>query len=679
MIVIQRFVPVLLALSGAVFDRPALSQAPARAATSTGLTALQVVKLRQVSGVFPSPDGKSLAFTRVEPRLADAGPGGAYTYLYVTSVDGDGERLLVGNRKSVSSVAWQPDGEAISYLQDGVVMNLSMRGGEPSPVFTSALRPLSFLWSPDGNAIAFSALDPLPEARAAAQKLGFLQTVFDEDYRQVSLWLWEKGAAAPRRLTQQGSVFGFKWAPTGTHLCVAIAPRNLVDDSYMFTRLHRVDLDASTRLIDDNPGKLSDFAWSPDGTKLAYIGADDRRDPHAGMLFVVEDGKRRALMPYYAGMLHQVEWLNDEELVFAVSEGVHTKLLRRTLAEPSTETIYGGPVSTRHFALGHDGSICFVGSTPEHPEEVFRLGGLQASRLTNSNPWLSEVRLGRNEVVRYASRDGLPIEGVLMYPVGYENGTRYPMVIVVHGGPEAHFSLAWNTNYGNWGQMLCARGYFAWYPNYRASTGYGVAFAKADHGDPMGREFEDHLDAIAHFDKMELIDMARVGIGGGSYGGYTAAWAATKHTEHFAAAVSFVPFVDIRTKWYTSDIPREFYYVHYEEKWPHEQAEFLASRSPLTFAPQCRTPLLILGGTSDPRVHPSQPHMLYRAVETATKTPCRYVQYPGEGHGNRINVYRYDYALRTLQWFDHYLQPGDRRTAPLPPLDLDYGDWAGSK
>ena len=121
------------------------------------------------------------------------------------------------------------------------------------------------------------------------------------------------------------------------------------------------------------------------------------------------------------------------------------------------------------------------------------------------------------------------------------------------------------------------------------------------------------------------------------------------------------------------------YYVHYQEKWPHEQGDFLASRSPLTFAPQCRTPLLLLGGTADPRVHPSQPYMLYRAVETSTKTPCRYVQYPGEGHGNRTNVYRFDYALRTLQWFEHYLQPGDRRTAPMPPLDLDYSEWSGGK
>ena len=154
-----------------------------------------------------------------------------------------------------------------------------------------------------------------------------------------------------------------------------------------------------------------------------------------------------------------------------------------------------------------------------------------------------------------------------------------------------------------------------------------------------------------------------------------AAWAATKGTEHFAAAVSFVPFVDIRTKWYTTDIPWEFYYVHYQETHAHAQAGYLRDRSPLTHAARCRTPLLLLGGTADPRVHPSQPHMLYRAVKFATKTPVRYVQYPGEGHGNRTNTNQYDYALRTLRWFDHYLKPGDHRKDPPPAYEVDYTEW----
>jgi dipeptidyl aminopeptidase/acylaminoacyl peptidase len=161
----------------------------------------------------------------------------------------------------------------------------------------------------------------------------------------------------------------------------------------------------------------------------------------------------------------------------------------------------------------------------------------------------------------------------------------------------------------------------------------------------MGGEFEDHLDAIDHFAQRGWVDAGRVGIGGGSYGGYTAAWAATRHSEHFAAAVSFVPITHVAATWLTTDIPWEYFY-------------------------------LLLGGTSDTRVHPSQPFMLYRAVEASTETPVRYVQYPGEGHGNRTNVYRYDYALRALRWFDHYLRAGDHRGDAPPPVDLEYEGWS---
>jgi dipeptidyl aminopeptidase/acylaminoacyl peptidase len=113
--------------------------------------------------------------------------------------------------------------------------------------------------------------------------------------------------------------------------------------------------------------------------------------------------------------------------------------------------------------------------------------------------------------------------------------------------------------------------------------------------------------------------------------------------------------------------------VHYQEKWPWQQPGLLADRSPLSWADRCTTPTLLLGGTSDPRVHPSQPFMLYRAIKFATDAKVRYVQYEGEGHGNRVNVNRMDYCLRTLRWFEHYLKgDGDRRSKPRPPMDVPY-------
>lgn len=660
-----------------------LSSSPGAPPEPPGLSPEDVMRMQRVTAAQASPDGSQIFFVRQQPRPKGDKPGGAYSHLYIVAPDGSGERLLMGGTRTVRSPSWSPDGRWITYLdQEGdegplQVHALPMAGGEAFAVTDTEHEILAYEWSPDGRSIAYTTRDEPPAGRKQAREDGFLQVVVDEDWVHTGLHLWDCQSRTSLPLTSEQSVISFEWFPGGDRIIAGIAPRPLVDDRYMFVRLHEVDLSGSgSLLLVENPGKLGDYEVSPDGRRLAFISAADRNDPHAGSLYCMDldSGSMTALTPELEGMVHEVHWLDAERLRASISVGVHSRLVDFDTSTGEQVVVFApDDLAFEHFTTseGDAHATTLIASSGAFPDELFTVPA-DPRRLTDSNPWLAERRLGRQEVTTFSARDGLRIEGLLMYPLDYQPGTRYPLVIVAHGGPESHFQNGWNTDYARWGQLLCARGYFAWYPNYRSSTGRGVAFAKADHGDPMGKEFEDHLDAILHFDAQGLIDRSRVGIGGGSYGGYTAAFAATRHSEHFAAAVSFVPFVDIRTKWYTTDIPWEFYYVHYQEKWPHEQHELLASRSPLTYAAHCKTPLLLLGGTEDTRVHPSQPFMLYRAVKTSTGTPVRYVQYPGEGHGNRSNVSQYDYCLRTLQWFDHYLGDGARGPDEMPGVDVEY-------
>jgi dipeptidyl aminopeptidase/acylaminoacyl peptidase len=242
----------------------------------------------------------------------------------------------------------------------------------------------------------------------------------------------------------------------------------------------------------------------------------------------------------------------------------------------------------------------------------------------------------------------------------------------VHGGPEAHESDGWQTAYSKPGQVAAGKGYAVFLPNYRGSTGYGVAFAKEHQGDYGGKEFDDIVDAKRFFVNQGLADGDRVGITGGSYGGYASAWGATYYSAEYAASVMFVGISNNISKFGTTDIPNEMYLVH-ERKWPWEEWEHLLDRSPITHVDKARTPILIMHGDSDTRVSPTQSYELYRNLKTRQPgTPVRLVLYPGEGHGNRRAASRYDYNLRMMEWFDTYLKTGDR-DAPLPEPRPDLG------
>jgi dipeptidyl aminopeptidase/acylaminoacyl peptidase len=323
--------------------------------------------------------------------------------------------------------------------------------------------------------------------------------------------------------------------------------------------------------------------------------------------------------------------------------------------------------------------MALAAESAAHPREVYWLAGPQTGvaggprRLTDHNPWLATKRLAPQEVVTWTARDGLELEGLLIRPLDEQRGRRYPLILNVHGGPEAHYADGWLTSYSNPGQVAAARGFAVFYPNYRGSTGRGVEFGKLSQADPAGKEFDDLVDAVDHFVAAGLADTERVGVTGGSYGGYATAWLSTRYSERFAAGVMFVGISNLLSKVGTSDIPQELYLVHMN-KWPWDDWQFMIERSPIRWVEQARTPLLILHGEDDPRVHPAQSLQLYRYLKILGNVPVRLVLYPGEGHGNRLAAARLDYNLRMMQWFEHYLQ-GDRagaRPAPPPPPDLDY-------
>lgn len=666
----------LLLTSLLVFESPA-------AADDSVFTPEHVTRIRSVLSADMSPDGRHIAYRLSVPRIpVEDDNGSAHTELHVVDLQGNSRPFITGD-VSVSSVSWTKDGTGICFLakrhgdDHRSLYIIPVDGGEAKNVLSHETAVGSYSWNPDGTQVAFLAVDKKDKDREKLTKKGFNAEIYEEDFRQTRVWIASPFDEddEPRSLELDGTPSELHWSPDGKHLAVALAPTPLIDDRYMFRMLHVVDAESGEIVSTvDRAGKLGMVRFSPDGKHLAMISAVDLNDPSAGRLMVVPvaGGKPTDLIPGYEGEISSIVWQDNDTIMYLGDEGVHTVFgeIGRTGDGKKTH-IAGGKYVLSGISLSKDGQHAAVLSQNKfHPNEVFMMkhGDAEPTRLTNSNPWLNNMKFAKQEVITFEARDGLELHGILIHPLNAEAGTKYPLILTVHGGPESHDRDGWLTAYSRLGQVAAARGFAVFYPNYRGSTGRGVEFSKMGQADYAGKEFDDLIDAVDHLIDMGLVDKDRVGITGGSYGGFATAWCSTYHTKRFAAGCMFVGISDHISKSGTTDIPEEMYLVHSRTRlWDGWQ--FFLERSPLYHVTKARTPLLILHGKNDTRVHPSQSMELYRHLKTLGHTPVRLVFYPGEGHGNRKSAGRYDYNLRTLRWFEHYLQGSGGQP---PAWELEY-------
>lgn len=639
-----------------------------------------IASLKRVTSVQMSPNGDRIAYLQLVPReLYVEDDGRPYHELHVVDLDGNSTPFITG-KVDIANIAWAPDGASLYFVAKrdpdakfNSIWNISMSGGESSQVFTHVSSIGSIYPSPDGAAIAFSATEAAPATDEELAKKGFMAVIYEESVQPSRIWMLhlESGEATAQDL--DGHASSFTWSDDGRHYAVALAPTPLIDDSFTSRDVYFVETEtADVQGKLGSVGKLGSFAISPDGERIAYIGSVDINDPANGRLYVASSsgGERRELVTEYMGHVTNISWQDDVNIRWVGRRGVWSEMSMASImaAGPAGDPPMSGPIIRAISTHPGMAVVAAIADTPEHPPEVFLYrDGESPKRLTNSNPWLTERDLVVQEPITYPARDGLEMEAVLMRPAERERGGN-PLIVYVHGGPEAHHSNGWLTSYSLPGQAMAGEGYTVVYPNYRGSTGRGVEFSKLGQHDYAEEEFNDLVDAKTYLVNAGLADADRVGISGGSYGGYASMWGATALSDEFAAAVAFVGISNQVSKFGTGDIPYEMFYVH-SLAWPWDDWMWMLRRSPIYHAGNAKTPLLIMGGDKDPRVHPSQSLEMYRHIKLRTDTPVRLVIYPGEVHGNRNSAARYDYSLRSKRWMDHYLKgPGGEP----PPYDLGH-------
>ncbi|WP_404343760.1 prolyl oligopeptidase family serine peptidase [Pseudoalteromonas mariniglutinosa] len=651
---------------------------------ATPLTIDDIPNIQSVLQTSISPDGDNVAFTRSVPReLYVAENGRNYSELYV--VDDKGvERPFITGSVSIKSIQWSNDSKTIYFLAKlkddkfTALYQIPVDGGQAQKVLSLKDTSISsYQLSPNNKQLAILALPATDKSEKELKKLGFMAEVYEQGLRNKQLFIIDLAKAdkplTPQALNVTNYVSDVNWAAQGDKLLVKTQPTALIDDKYTKSQWHLFDIATNQVTMSfATEGKLDDAELSHDGRYIAILGAEDKHDPATGRLFLVDtkNGKVTDWLPDFMGHIVDFEWSNKRNtLNFIANVGTQSFVASiKPGSKKYKKIINEGQFIASNLSISDsDKTLALRANTAKHPNEVFIVRGSKAQRLTDSNNWLNDKRFAKQETISLKARDGVEIDGVLVYPLDYAKDTRYPLIMSVHGGPESHDKDGWLTNYSRPGQMGAARGYAVFYPNYRGSTGKGVDYSKLGQNDYAGKEFDDLVDFKNHLVDMGLVDAKRVGITGGSYGGYASAWGATKLTEHFAASVMFVGISNQLSKFGTTDISNEMNLVH-ARSYPWDKWQWYLERSPIYWAGQSETPLLIMHGKDDPRVHPAQSMELYRYMKVQGKD-VRLVYYPGEGHGNRKVAAQYDYSLRLMRWMDNYLIDGNK---DMPAYEIDH-------
>ena len=627
-------------------------------------------RIKTVGGVDLSPDGKWVAYT---VTTTDSAKDKTDTDVWMTTWDGTQTIHATSTPDNETSPKFSPDGRYLAFLSSrqggkgSQLWLLDRQGGEAARVTDLKTGIREYEWSPDGRRIALVMSDPAPDADSANKrpkpivldKLRFKSDAggYLGDSARAHLYVFDVATRKSEIITpgryEEG---GPAWSPDGKY--IAFESKRVEGDP---DRSNNSDV----FVIEARPGatarRLTSFAgpdgcpcaWSRDGSQIAFLrGADPKYSAYNQERIAVvpaAGGTARFATTLDRPMTSPTFTADGKSLLFLVVDDRTRWLGKVPVAGGTVEHLTQGQRVIADYSANAEGKIAVVNGAARQPNEAFALEGASLRQLSHQNDaWLAEVELATTEDVSFKSKDGAEPHGLLVKPIGYVAGQKYPLLLRIHGGPNGQDAHSFSFER----ELFAANGYAVLNVNYRGSNGRGADFQQAIFADWGNKEVIDLLAGVDGVIAMGVADPNRLGIGGWSYGGILTDYTIAT-TTRFKAGISGAGSALQLSMW-GSD---QYIYQYENEIGPPWKAQdlWIKLSYPFFHADRITTPTLFLGGDKDFNVPVIGGEQMYESLRSLG-VPTQMIVYPNQHHGLSLPSFNYDRLERYVAWYDRFLK-----------------------
>jgi dipeptidyl aminopeptidase/acylaminoacyl peptidase len=643
------------------------------------------MRVARVSSPRISPDGSMVAYlvASVQMEKDDPGKSVAHLWLVPTAGPAGAAREYTRGDKSVSDIAWSPDGKTIAFTMAGEdqkagpqVWFMYADGGEPWQVTKHKSGVRGFEFSPDGKTLLLVATPAPNSDEEKRDKVKDDAVVVDHDFKLAQLWTWNIATGDEMQITHGDyTVSDPRWSPDATHITFTTNPTPLLDQISEQTAWVLDVASGQARKLADTTEYTHTARWSPDGKSIAYL-SDHGMINQVNLSVVSADGgaphKLTSSFELNAG---NPVWAPDGKTIYFSTDARESmEVFAANVDAGTVQQITDKPGVTDVEEISSNAQAVGTWTDPTHPAEVFHsdLSFGSVTPITNQNAWLADYALGDTEVVKWkSSKDGMEIDGIVTKPVDFDSSQKYPFLLNPHGGPTGSSLLSFNPQE----QIMAANGYLLLEPNFRGSSGRGEKFAMANQNDWGGGDYKDDMSGVQAVVDKGWADPNRMGAFGWSYGGFMTFWIDTQ-TDRFKAISPGAGLPDLYSMYSQTDIHR-YLTLFFNMKSPWDNFQEYWDHSPMKYVENVKTPTMILHGQADTRVPIPQAEEFYRAL-VERHVPVEFVTYPRENHGFVEPRHIQDRYQRYLVFFGKYLdnppvtEPKD--TVTRMAVDLPQGN-----